>query len=206
MTRVLVPALVVGAAILVFAVVNASAGHSHAKAQRHSPFRPQLHGTATQHHTPSHQKLHGGTAQHHEGEAQHHNPGHHGLPQAHGSATIHLVEHATTDAVTNGSATDSAGNILTFANDVFDSANANKVGTDEGSCVRTVVGKAWECRWTTFLPHGQITLEGPFYDNSDSTVAITGGTGVYRNVRGSMELKYRNAVGTEFDFIFHVIG
>jgi hypothetical protein len=123
-----------------------------------------------------------------------------------GGNTITVVEHATTDAVTNGSAADSAGNILTFANDVYDAADANKVGSDQGSCVRTVVGKAWECMWTTFLPAGQITVEGPFYDTSNSVLAVTGGTGAYRNARGEMELRYRNPAGTEFDFVFHLIG
>jgi len=165
MKRLLVPTAAAAAAVLVFAVVSASAGHA---------------------------------------KAQHHKPGH---PNGHGGATIHVIEHASTDAVTNPvGGPDAAGNILTFANDVFDSTNANKVGSDQGSCVRTVVGKAWECMWTTFLPQGQITVEGPFYDASDSTVAITGGTGIYRNVRGSMDLEYRNPAGTEFDFIFHVIG
>jgi allene oxide cyclase-like protein len=126
--------------------------------------------------------------------------------RAAGGNTITVVEHATTDAVTNGSATDSAGNILTFANDVFDAADAHKVGSDQGSCVRTVVGKAWECAWTTFLPAGQITVEGPFYDTSNSVVAVTGGTGAYRNARGEMELRYHNAAGTKFDFVFHLIG
>ena len=70
-----------------------------------------------------------------------------------------------------------------------------------------MVGQAWECSWTTFLHKGQITVQGPFYDDgSDSTLAITGGTGAYRNARGSMELHWRNPEGTEFDFVFHVIG
>jgi allene oxide cyclase len=129
-----------------------------------------------------------------------------GGSRAHEGGTIHVIEHATTDAVTNGTAADSAGNVLTFANDVFDSANAEKVGTDQGYCVRIVVPKSWECVWTTFLPGGQITVEGPFLDTGDSTLAVTGGTGAYRNVRGSMELKYRNPAGTEFDFVFRLIG
>ena len=58
----------------------------------------------------------------------------------------------------------------------------------------------------TLLPKGQITVEGPFYDTSDSVLAITGGTGAYRNVRGEMDLKYNNPAGTKFDFVFHVIG
>jgi allene oxide cyclase len=124
----------------------------------------------------------------------------------HSGRTITVVEHATTDAVTNGTAGDDAGNILTFANDVFNAADTQKVGTDQGSCVRIVVGQSWECTWTTFLPKGQITVEGPFYDSGDSVLAITGGTGAYRNARGEMDLKYHNAAGTKFDFVFHVIG
>jgi hypothetical protein len=124
----------------------------------------------------------------------------------HAGRTIAVVEHATTDAVTNGTAGDDAGNILTFANDVFNAADTQKVGSDQGSCTRVVVGQSWECTWTTFLPKGQITVEGPFYDTSDSILAITGGTGAYRNARGEMELNYHNAAGTKFDFVFHLIG
>jgi allene oxide cyclase len=116
---------------------------------------------------------------------------------------IQVVEHATTDAVTNppGGA-DAVGNILTFANDVFDKSNKTKVGHDQGYCVRLIVGESWECVWTTFLDRGQITVEGPFYDTKDSVLAITGGTGAYARIRGSMELKARPG-GTEYDFIFH---
>ena len=120
--------------------------------------------------------------------------------------SIHVIEHATSDAVTNGSATDAAGNVLTFANDVFDSADKSKVGSDQGYCVRIVVGKTWECNWTTFLPDGQITVEGPFSDTGDTVVAVTGGTGAYRNSRGSMQLHYHNPAGTEFDFGFELVG
>jgi Allene oxide cyclase len=123
----------------------------------------------------------------------------------HDGGSIRVVEHATSDEVTNGSAADAAGNVLTFANDVFDSADKDKVGSDQGYCVRMVVGESWECVWTTLLPRGQITVEGPFYDTRDSVLAITGGTGAYANARGSMELRSR-AGGTEFAFIFHLIG
>ena len=123
------------------------------------------------------------------------------------AATIHVIEHATTDAVTNhDKKTDSAGDVLTFANAVFDSADAKKVGSDQGYCVRTVAGKAWECIWTTFLAKGQITVEGPFYDAANSALAITGGTGAYGSARGWMDLKYHNPKGTEIDFIFHFTG
>ncbi|HKC22421.1 MAG TPA: dirigent protein [Gaiellaceae bacterium] len=120
--------------------------------------------------------------------------------------SIHVIEHATTDAVTNGSSDDAAGNVLTFANDVFDSADSKKVGSDQGYCIRIVVGKTWECNWTTFLAGGQITVEGPFSDTGNTAIAITGGTGKFRNARGSMELNYHNPAGTKFDFVFHLIG
>lgn len=153
MKRVLVPAAVLGAAILTFAVVNATAGSSRSR----------------------------------EG------------------GTIHVIEHATTDAVTNGTADDSAGNILTFANGVFDSSDTKKVGTDQGYCVRIEAGKSWECNWTTFLPGGQITVEGPFLDAGDSSLAITGGTGRYRKAHGTMKL-HSLENGTKFAFEFHLGG
>jgi len=133
--------------------------------------------------------------------------GDHGHGQKRHGKVVHVIEHATTDAISNqgGGAGDAAGNILTFSNDVFDQGNSTKVGSDQGYCVRLVVGKSWECNWTTFLAKGQITVEGPFYDTKDSVLAITGGTGAYANARGQMELKTR-AGGTEFAFIFHLIG
>ena len=58
--------------------------------------------------------------------------------------TITVVEHADTDAVTNGDPNnDVVGNILTFGNDVFDATDTHKVGTDQGSCIRIVVGSSW---------------------------------------------------------------
>ena len=119
---------------------------------------------------------------------------------------MRVVEHATSDAVTNGTEADSAGNVLTFANEVFDSTDVKKVGSDQGYCIRIVVGKTWECNWTTFLSGGQITVEGPFSDTGNTVLAITGGTGAYKNARGSMELIYHNPAGTKFDFVFHLTG
>ena len=46
-------------------------------------------------------------------------------------------------------------------------------------------------------------MEGPFYDTKDSTLAITGGTGRYRHVRGTMDLKSLEG-GTKFQFVFHL--
>lgn len=125
-------------------------------------------------------------------------------PPPRGEITIHVVEHATTDAVTDtGAKGDSAGDVLTFANELFDRTNTRHSGHDQGFCVRTVAGAAWECWWTAFLAGGQITVEGPFYDARNSRLAVTGGTGVYAKARGWMQLRSR-AAGTQFDFIYHL--
>lgn len=118
---------------------------------------------------------------------------------------ITVVERAVSDTVVDvGPSGDSRGDLLAFANPVFDRANSKRVGRDQGSCVRTVVGKAWQCSWTTFLPKGSLVVEGPFYDTRDSVVAITGGTGAYSRARGVMHLHARNAKGTAFTFGFTV--
>src|SRR4051794_29187659 len=122
----------------------------------------------------------------------------------HKGKVVTVIEHATTDATTDtGASGDSAGDVLTFANDVFNGGDTAKIGTDQGYCIRTVAGAAYECNWTTLLPKGQITVEGPFYDTKDSTLAITGGTGRYRHVRGTMDLQSLEG-GTKYTFVFHL--
>jgi hypothetical protein len=121
--------------------------------------------------------------------------------------TIKLIEHAETDTVRHigpASEEDSVGDVLAFANPVFDSANKKQVGSDNGQCVRTAAGKAWECIWTVSLEGGQMTVEGPFYDSKDSQLAITGGTGEYKDASGQMTLHARNDEETEYDFTYEV--
>jgi allene oxide cyclase len=123
------------------------------------------------------------------------------------ATTIKLVERAETDTVRHigpAKEEDSIGDVLAFANPVFDSANKKQVGTDNGQCVRTAAGKAWECIWTVSLAGGQITVEGPFYDGKDSTLAITGGTDEYKDASGQMTLHARNDEETEYDFTYEV--
>jgi hypothetical protein len=117
-----------------------------------------------------------------------------------------LVERASTDTVTDtGAQGDSIGDILTFTNEIYDKDNKNVVGQDNGWCVRTASGKAWECFWTLVLKDGQITVEGPFYDKGDSVLAVTGGTGAYLGARGEMKLHARDAKGSEYDFVYSLI-
>src|SRR5258707_13131993 len=60
-----------------------------------------------------------------------------------------------------GAKGDSIGDLLVFANGVFDPANKTQIGSDQGYCVRTIVGKSWERNWTLTLKAEQITVQGP---------------------------------------------
>ena len=73
--------------------------------------------------------------------------------------------------------------------------------------MRTLVADdgSWECYWTIFLDGGQITVEGPFHDVSNSTLAITGGTGKFQGAAGQMELGHRDSENKEYDFIYHLL-
>jgi hypothetical protein len=64
---------------------------------------------------------------------------------------LEVVERAENEEVLDlGAMGDSKGDVLTFANDMYDADNEDELGTDQGFCVR--VGEAWECNWT--LDHG----------------------------------------------------
>src|SRR5690242_10072757 len=123
------------------------------------------------------------------------------------TGTITVVEHADSDTVTDtGEKGDTVGDVLTFANKVYDQDNKEIVGNDSGYCMRTIVGMLWECNWTIALKDGgTIVVEGPFYDTKDSVLAITGGTGDYADARGSMKLHARNDKGTEYDFVYEFV-
>lgn len=122
------------------------------------------------------------------------------------TTTIHVIEHAVTDKTADvGPSGDSAGDVLTFHNKVFDAKDRAVVGSDQGHCVRIdPVAGSYECLYTTSLPGGQVTVEGPFYDKRNSVLAITGGTGRYRAARGQLQLRSK-AKGTKFDFIFQIV-
>jgi allene oxide cyclase len=91
---------------------------------------------------------------------------------------IHLVEHAITDTVQEfHPPKESLGDVLGWHNPVYNASNTQRIASDNGYCIRTVAtGKTeWECAWTTLLPGGQITVEGPYYDDgTNTTLAIIG--------------------------------
>ena len=121
------------------------------------------------------------------------------------ASTVTVIEHAKTDWVTDtGKKGDSAGDLLTWHNKVYDSTDTSVAGHDQGECTRiSPVHGSWECTWITWIGPDSITVEGPFYDTKDSTLAITGGTGAYANATGEMDVVMMNG-GTEYAFDYRV--
>jgi hypothetical protein len=127
------------------------------------------------------------------------------LPALAGEQIVVVERPVGETTVDLGAKGDSVGDLLVFANKVYDSGNKNLVGSDQGYCVRTMVGKSWECFWTLTLKAGQITVEGPFMDAGDSLMTVTGGTGKYAGAKGSMKLHPRDATPTGYDFTYDLL-
>lgn len=134
------------------------------------------------------------------------------LREASARDEIVVIEHASTDAVIdNGEEGDSAGDSLVFANDIYDSDDANKVGSDQGSCTRVKAASTdggndgvWECAWTVMLADGNIAVQGPSVDDGTSTtLSITGGTGNYSGASGEMLLEPIDG-GEKYRFTFRI--
>lgn len=125
----------------------------------------------------------------------------------HGGRTFTLVEHPDSDVTIDVKGDgDSAGDLLPFANPLYDAQDAQQVGTDQGNCIRTKAGVSWECSWTNMLKGGSIVVQGPYLDSgAPTTLAITGGTGAYAGARGTMVLRPNAKDPAKFDFVFHVI-
>jgi allene oxide cyclase len=118
--------------------------------------------------------------------------------------SVTVVEHAITDTEVPlaPGGKDKAGDILVFHNPVFNSTDKRQVGHDEGFCTRiNVKAGIWECMWTTFLKGGQLTVQGPYYDHKNSSLSITGGSGVFAGAHGVMGLAAKDG-GKKYVFRF----
>jgi len=128
------------------------------------------------------------------------------MAPAFGKETIKVVERPVGETTIDlGAKGDSIGDMLVFANGIYDAANKTQIGSDQGYCVRTIVGRSWECIWTIMLKTGQITVEGPFLDEGDSLFAVTGGTGKYAGAKGSLKLHPRDPTPTGYDFTYDLL-
>lgn len=118
-----------------------------------------------------------------------------------------VIEHANPTRFDVGEPGDSVGDTVVFSNDLYDAANVNVVGTVQGVCVRTVVGKSMECFLTNIFQNGMITVQGPaddsVYGTAEISAVITGGTDDYLGASG--ELKIKKLEGNQFTHIFELL-
>jgi Allene oxide cyclase. len=130
-----------------------------------------------------------------------------GSPRVHSPIRFRVVEHENSDknVDTDGSGgnSDSTGDLLTFHNKIYNASNTHVIGRDLGVCTLIVPGSSYFCSWNTFLPEGQLAVQGLFSFTRATTLAITGGTGTYANARGTMLLHGRS--DGAFDFVFTVL-
>ena len=96
------------------------------------------------------------------------------------------------------------GDLVVVNGPVFDTGGT-KVGSQHAVCTlmdkKGIVG---ECSITTFLKAGSIAVRGPvhFGVNDQTTGAITGGTGKYRNARG--QVVFINSTANTEGFLFQL--
>ena len=129
-----------------------------------------------------------------------------GVCPAHAEERLQFVERPLTDTVVDlGAKGDSVGDLLPFANPVYDADNKVLRGMAQGYCIRVIVGKSWECFWTLTLKEGQITVEGPYSDAGDSILAVTGGTGRYAGAKGQLTLHPRDEKHSTYLFIYELL-
>jgi hypothetical protein len=94
------------------------------------------------------------------------------------------------------------GNTITLTEDFF--ADGKKVGSDQIACFLTGPSPLALCQAAAILPLGEITSQGsvaiPPSVGSSFTTAITGGTGAYRNVRGTIVATQTTSTSATDDF------
>ena len=90
--------------------------------------------------------------------------------------------------VDKSGAAPTVGDVFVFQSDLFDAATNAKVGTTEGHC--TVISESLsDCDASGILAGGQIRVEGAATDAKVTVLAVTGGTGIYRNVSGQITIE-----------------
>jgi hypothetical protein len=80
------------------------------------------------------------------------------------------------------------GDVFVFQSDLLDAATNAKVGTVEGHC--TIITESLsDCDASGILAGGQIRVSGASTDADVNMLAVTGGTGIYRNVSGQITIE-----------------
>ena len=112
-----------------------------------------------------------------------------------------LFQHDTSQQQDNiGDPTTGVGNLYIFGGDVLDRAGGIRVGRSAGNCAFTSATEIL-CTAAIALGDGQITFQAmastlTFYTGVPTEFAISGGTGAYRDARGTVTVQIL-PVGTD---------
>lgn len=119
------------------------------------------------------------------------------------TAQLTLIERPLNDVIVDVGypEQDSIGDFMIWANNVYGEKNAEKIGEDSGWCVRTAVGRTWECAFTLSLAEGRINASGTAHDGEDTIFAVVGGTGKFTGVTGEMTWLSQNQDGL-YKFVY----
>jgi allene oxide cyclase-like protein len=88
--------------------------------------------------------------------------------------------------VDNPPSGDSAGDLIIASDEVYDASGHHRLGRSHITGTETVPGKKIALATTLVLHRGEIALQGVTNEQNDRpfTLAITGGTGAYRDATG----------------------
>lgn len=124
---------------------------------------------------------------------------------------IRVYEHDTSQANLDlGEKGESPGDLFVYSGDVFNKKGGKNIGRAAGQCLTVSTGSAHAesiCSVHVTLAGGKIISEGlantaDIFGGKTVTFPITGGTGVYRNARGSLAGSVPQDVPNLTDAIF----
>lgn len=99
--------------------------------------------------------------------------------------TIADARSGPAEVVDIGEPGDSVGDMVVFDQPLLNEQQ-EVIGNNSGVCVRTRVGKSYQCQWTLTLSNGTIQVAGREADQGVSTISIVGGSGDYARITGEM--------------------
>jgi hypothetical protein len=125
-----------------------------------------------------------------------------------GPTRIHAIELPTHVTFTDLNATGpSQGDLFVATNKlVRPSDHSRVIGHEDDTCTLvapTPTGGRFECTGTAFLRGGSVTIQGPFNVGGHARLAVSGGTGLYRNARGQVFV--RDLGHDRADIVFSLI-
>jgi hypothetical protein len=98
-----------------------------------------------------------------------------------------------------GTQQDPRGNYYVFDDPVYNNTDQHPIGFSEGLCTYTSK-TITQCDWTLIFASGKITISGAALESDVvTTYAVTGGTGIYRQISGQVVLKYMK-VGSQDEY------